>query len=73
MILQSLSGMFSPYQFNPFNVNPLREVLEKSVDMQAVRACDRVEFFLRATNVRNGQPRIFSTGELTLEAQQSIG
>ena len=67
MILQSLTGMFSPYQFNPFNVNPLREVLEKSVDMQAVRACDCVELFVCATNVRNGQPRIFSTRELTLD------
>ena len=67
MLLQSLSGMFSPYQFNPFNVNPLRQVLDKSIDMQAVRACDRVELFICATNVRNGQPRIFSTRELTLD------
>ena len=67
MALQSLAGMFSPYQFNPFNLNPLRDVLEKNVDMQAVRACDRVELFICATNVRNGQPRIFSTPELTLD------
>ena len=67
MILQSLTGMFSPYQFNPFNVNPLRQVLEKNVDMRAVRGCDSVELFVCATNVRNGQPRIFSTRELTLD------
>ena len=67
MILQSLTGVFSPYQFNPFNINPLREVLERNVDMQAVQACDRVELFICATNVRNGQPRIFSTRELTLD------
>lgn len=67
MILQSLTGVFSPYQFNPFNINPLREVLERNVDMEAVQACDRVELFICATNVRNGQPRIFSTRELTLD------
>jgi NTE family protein len=67
MLLQSLVGTFSPYQFNPFNVNPLRDVLEGNVDMEAVRACDRVELFICATNVRNGQPRIFSTPELTLD------
>jgi NTE family protein len=67
MILQSLAGMFSPYQFNPFNLNPLREVLESNVDMQAVRACDCVELFLCATNVRSGQPRIFGKRELTID------
>ncbi len=67
MILQSLSGVFSPYQFNPFNLNPLREVLDKHVDMQALQTCDCVELFICATNVRNGQPRIFSPRELTLD------
>jgi NTE family protein len=67
MMLQSFGGMFSPYQFNPFNLNPLREVLEAHVDMRAVQACDRVELFICATNVRSGQPRIFSTRELTLD------
>ena len=67
MMLQSFGAMFSPYQFNPFNLNPLREVLEANVDMQAVQACDRVELFICATNVRNGQPRVFSTRELTLD------
>ncbi|MGH8673395.1 MAG: patatin-like phospholipase family protein, partial [Burkholderiales bacterium] len=67
MVLQAMTGVFSPYQFNPFNLNPLREVLEKNVDMEAVRTCDCVELFVCATNVRSGQPRIFSTRELTLE------
>jgi NTE family protein len=67
LMLQSLAGMFSPYQFNPFNVNPLREVLANNVDMEAVRACDKVELFICATNVRNGQPRIFHSRELTLD------
>jgi len=67
MALQSLAGIFSPYQFNPFNINPLRDVLSNNVDMQAVRACDRVELFICATNVRNGQPRIFNTPDLTLD------
>ena len=67
MALQSLAGIFSPYQFNPFNINPLRDVLSNNVDMQAVRECDRVELFICATNVRNGQPRIFNTPDLTLD------
>src|SRR5438477_3858969 len=27
-----MTRLMSPYQFNPFNINPLRQVLEKSVD-----------------------------------------
>jgi NTE family protein len=67
LLLHSLMGMFSPYQFNPLNINPLRKVLQQSVDMAAVRACDSLELFICATNVRSGQPRIFSTRELTLD------
>ena len=67
MFLQPLAGMFSPYQFNPFNMNPLREVLGKHLDLAALRASDHLELFLCATNVRSGQPRIFHRRELTLD------
>ena len=67
MFLQPLTGLLSPYQFNPFDLNPLREVLAQNVDMEAVRACDQLELFVCATNVRSGQPRIFATRELTLD------
>ena len=67
MFLQPLTGLLSPYQFNPFDLNPLRDVLAQNVDMEAVRACDRLELFVCATNVRSGQPRVFTTRELTLD------
>ena len=68
LLFQALTGVFSPYQFNPLGFNPLREVLEKSVDFEAVHACDCVELFICATNVRTGQPRIFRNREVTLDA-----
>ena len=68
LLFQALTGAFSPYQFNPLGFNPLREVLEKSVDFEAVHACDCVELFICATNVRTGQPRIFRNREVTLDA-----
>ena len=67
MFLQPLTGLLSPYQFNPFDLNPLREVLAQNVDMEALRACDEVELFVCATNVRSGQARIFAKRELTLD------
>jgi hypothetical protein len=33
------SRIASPYDFNPLNVNPLKEVLEELVDFERVRAC----------------------------------
>ncbi len=65
---QALARMFSPYQLNPFNLNPLRDVLAKSVDMEAVRACQCMQLFVCATSVRTGQPRIFRNREVTLDA-----
>ena len=36
-----VSRVFSPYQLNPFNVNPLRSVLKPLVDFDALRKRDR--------------------------------
>jgi NTE family protein len=68
LLFETLTRTFSPYQFNPFNINPLRDVLEKSVDLPAVHACTCVELFICATNVRTGQPRIFRNEEVTIDA-----
>jgi NTE family protein len=68
VLFETLTRTFSPYQFNPFNFNPLRDVLAKNVDIDAIHACNCVELFICATNVRTGQPRIFRNQEVTLEA-----
>jgi NTE family protein len=55
-----ISRLLSPYQFNPFNRNPLREVLEQSVDFERLRSADcPVKLFLSATNVRTGKIKVF--------------
>lgn len=63
-----ISRFASPYEFNPLNVNPLREVVEETVDFEAVRACDGLRLFLSATNVQTGKIRVFSGKEITLDA-----
>ena len=57
----------SPYDFNPLNLNPLREVLNELVDFERVRACDKVQLFIGATNVETGRIRIFTNAELTAD------
>jgi NTE family protein len=55
-----ISRLLSPYQFNPLNRNPLREVLEQSVDFDRLRsAVCPVKLFLSATNVRTGKIKVF--------------
>lgn len=61
------SRFASPYDFNPLNVNPLKEVLEELVDFERVRACKGIQLFVGATNVETGRIRIFNGAELTAD------
>lgn len=55
---------FSPYQFNPTDYNPLRKVLESSVDFDSLTDAP-VKLFLSATNVYTGKVRVFPTPQIT--------
>ncbi|HUY68361.1 MAG TPA: patatin-like phospholipase family protein [Alphaproteobacteria bacterium] len=68
MIADAWQRMFSPYQTNPFNVNPLRDLLAKLLDIDAIRACGDIKLFVCATEVETGHARIFAREELTLDA-----
>jgi len=64
-----LSRLFSPYQFNPFNLNPLRTVLERHVDFERLRtAAGATRLNICATNVETGKIRIFENRELTVDS-----
>ncbi len=60
--------VLSPYQFNPFNFNPLREVLAHHVDFDALRRDCPIQLYLCATNVETGKVRLFSREEICLKA-----
>jgi NTE family protein len=62
--MESWAGSLSPYEFNPFNLNPLKRVLDATVDFEAVRSSD-VRFFVAATQVRHARARIFGSAEIT--------
>jgi NTE family protein len=61
-----LSRFFSPYQLNPFNLNPLRDILSSQVDFDRLKGCN-FKLFVAATQVNTGMPRLFSTEELSLD------
>lgn len=60
--------IFSPYQFNPQNVNPLRDVLESQVDFTELRRRCPIRLYLCATNVETGKIRLFSGESLSADA-----
>ena len=67
LMFDLVSRVFSPYQLNPFDVNPLRDVLKPLVDFPALRAKSPFRLFVSATNVRTGRPRVFREHELELD------
>ncbi|MDI5891733.1 patatin-like phospholipase family protein [Halomonas rhizosphaerae] len=66
--LDLMSRLVSPYHFNPFNFNPLRDIVAERVDFDRVRGCEDLKLFVTATNVRSGKQRIFSREEMSLDA-----
>ncbi|MBP7242982.1 patatin-like phospholipase family protein [Amaricoccus sp.] len=68
LFMESLSRVFSPYDLNPTNVNPLRDILERHVDFDNVNRRRAVQVFVTATNVRTGRPRIFGKGDVTVDS-----
>lgn len=65
---QALTHLFSPYQLNPFNFNPLKDVLLKVVDFKKLARCNKAtRIFLSATNVRTGKIRVFHNEELSVD------
>jgi NTE family protein len=64
MVMDLLSRVMSPYELNPMNVNPLRKVLEASIDFDVLREGCPIKLFLSATNVRTGKVRMFENHEI---------
>ncbi|MEC9369345.1 MAG: patatin-like phospholipase family protein [Pseudomonadota bacterium] len=66
---QALTHLFSPYQLNPLNFNPLRDVLEKVVDFKRLHTCNKAtRLYISATNVRTGKIRVFENTEMSADA-----
>ena len=62
-----LTHYASPYEFNPLNLNPLRDHLENIVDFTKVRACTEIKIAVAATNVHTGKIAVFERDILTAD------
>ena len=63
----AVARYMSPYDLNPLNINPLRDLIERFVDFDAVRACEDVSLFISATNVHTGRLRVFSQEKMSAD------
>lgn len=68
MFSTAMRSWFSPYQANPLDINPLRDLLTREVDFAAVAALQAPRVFVSATHVNTGKATIFSGAQLTPQA-----
>ena len=62
------AGSVSPYQSNPFDINPLMKFLERQVDFERLAAHKGTQVFVVATCVQTGKAEVFSGKRLTARA-----
>jgi NTE family protein len=67
-LFQAMMRVFSPYQCNPFNLNPLKDVLVEVVDFERLAHCNKApRLFLSATNVRTGKIKVFGNETMSVD------
>ncbi|MDY7578048.1 patatin-like phospholipase family protein [Herbaspirillum sp. RTI4] len=64
----TMSRFFAPTQLNPFNVNPLRDMLVAQIDFERLRQPSALKLFIAATQVSTGTLKIFRNQQLTLDS-----
>src|SRR6516165_12675964 len=62
-----LTYFASPYQMNPLNFSPFKELLREAINFERVRQQTIVKLFLCATNVQTAKVKIFHGKEIGLE------
>jgi len=67
LFVDIISRFMSPYYLNPFDINPMRDLLNEIVDFERVRRQQAVKLFLCATAVRTGKIAIFKNEEITAD------
>ncbi|RJF98289.1 patatin-like phospholipase family protein [Noviherbaspirillum saxi] len=65
--LLSLTRYFSPYQLNPFDINPLRDILAQQVDFELLRAKGKIRLFIATTQVSTGTLKLFRNKQINID------
>ncbi|PKO88164.1 MAG: esterase [Betaproteobacteria bacterium HGW-Betaproteobacteria-10] len=57
----------SPEQLNPFDLNPLRDIIAAQIDFAALRRSCPIKLFIATTHANSGKLRIFRNPELSID------
>ncbi len=68
MFFNNMTQYMSPYNFNPFNYNPLRDILTDLIDFNELKLYNKKKLFICATNVKTNRAKIFTNKEITVDA-----
>jgi NTE family protein len=71
--LANWAGHFSPSQLNPFDLNPLRDLLERQVDFEGLRERSPFKLFVGTTQANTGKLRVFRESELSVDVLLASG
>ncbi|WP_231743282.1 patatin-like phospholipase family protein [Janthinobacterium sp. B9-8] len=63
--MQQWSRYLSPSQMNPFDLNPLRDLLTHQIDFAALQKSSPVKLFIATTHANSGKLRIFQNNEMS--------
>lgn len=66
-VFEIFTNAFSPYQFNPFNINPLRSIIDSTIDVETVKRCSAIKLFITATDVYTGHAKVFKNQDMTTD------
>jgi NTE family protein len=66
-LLTTWAAFFSPSQLNPFDLNPLRDLLVRQIDFAQLRSHSPIKLFVAATQANTGKVRVFRESELTVD------
>ncbi|MGL4289736.1 MAG: patatin-like phospholipase family protein [Phreatobacter sp.] len=66
--VDSMQRFFSPYDLNPFDINPLQDLIHQFVDFDRLVAFKALQVFIAATNVQTGKLALFSRDRLSCKA-----
>ena len=62
-----VTSVFSPYDLNPLDINPFRDVLLDLIDFYELKKSD-IQLFVCATNVKKCKPKVFGLSEMSVDA-----
>lgn len=66
--LQGVTQVLSPYEFNPFNIDPMRDILETVIDFDELQRSRATQLTIYATNIRTGRARIFTNRQINADS-----